>query len=394
MALSNSTKKKIRKKAAKAIFGKSLALVLVLLTVIGIAGSCLYENNEPFRAFVDDLGIVSTTSTQKSSISSSTSSSSSSSSSGSSSSSSSTQFIPPNDPSEDFMLVHFIDVGQGDSTLFQTPSGSVLVDCGESEYGDDVVEYLRAKGVEELEYFIITHPDSDHMGCAAYVLKNIRVKNFVLNGQAKTTQFFKKAIDEATKQAEEGTLNNIKAEPGDVFSVGDLVMKIYGPEKELVETDEWNDASLIIHAMYGDRSFLLTGDAEEKGEESLLEHLEYYEANLKCDVFSAGHHGSRTSNSKELLEAASPRYVVVSCGEDNSYGHPHQEALDTFESVGAEVFRTETQAQVCYNVRTEVASEEDADVAGLFCVTSTWQKQSGEWKLIFNMDSRLEPDEL
>lgn len=350
MALSNSTKKKIRKKAAKAIFGKSLALVLVLLTVIGIAGSCLYENNEPFRAFVDDLGIVSTTSTQKSSISSSTSSSisNSTSSSSSSSSSSSTQFIPPNDPSEDFMLVHFIDVGQGDSTLFQTPSGSVLVDCGESEYGDDVVEYLRAKGVEELEYFIITHPDSDHMGCAAYVLKNIRVKNFVLNGQAKTTQFFKKAIDEATKQAEEGTLNNIKAEPGDVFSVGDLVMKIYGPEKELVETDEWNDASLIIHAMYGDRSFLLTGDAEEKGEESLLEHLEYYEANLKCDVFSAGHHGSRTSNSKELLEAASPRYVVVSCGEDNSYGHPHQEALDAFESVGAEVFRTDELGTIIF----------------------------------------------
>lgn len=252
---------------------------------------------------------------------------------------------PPIDPNGVEMAIHFIDVGQGDSTLFQTPQGSVLVDCGEKEYGDDVVAYLNAQGITELEYFIITHPDSDHMGCAAYVLENIKVKNFVMNGQEKTTQFFKKALEIVEEQEQAGTLKPIIAGPGDDFTVGALRLNIFGPQPELVETDEWNEASLIIYATYGERAFLLTGDAETQGEADLLE---YYKNQIKCDIFSAGHHGSSTSNSKELLQAARPTYVVISCGEGNSYGHPHQEALDSFESVGAIVYRTDELGSVVF----------------------------------------------
>lgn len=256
-----------------------------------------------------------------------------------------TPTTPPIDPNGVEMAIHFIDVGQGDCTLFQTPQGSVLVDCGEKEYGDDVVAYLKAQGIKELEYFIITHPDSDHMGCAAHVLENIKVKNFVMNGQEKTTQFFKKALEIVEEQKKAGTLNPIIAEPDDIFTVGALQMKILGPQPYLVETEKWNEASLIIHATYGERSFLLTGDAEEQGEEDLLK---YHKNELKCDIFSAGHHGSRTSNSKELLNAAKPIYVVISCGEDNSYGHPHQEALDVFENVGAIVYRTDEIGSIIF----------------------------------------------
>ncbi len=252
---------------------------------------------------------------------------------------------PPIDPNGVEMAIHFIDVGQGDSTLFQTPQGSVLVDCGEKEYGDDVVAYLKAQGVKELEYFIITHPDSDHMGCAAYVLENIKVKNFVMNGQEKTTQFFKKALEIVEAQKMAGTLNPIIAGPGDVFTVGALQLNIFGPQPELVETDEWNEASLIIYATYGERAFLLTGDAETQGEADLLKH---YKNQIKCDIFSAGHHGSSTSNSKALLQAARPTYVVISCGEGNSYGHPHQEALDSFTSVGATVYRTDELGSIVF----------------------------------------------
>ena len=317
MAASKSKKKKVskrvKKKIAKAIFGKSLAIVMLVVLLIGLVCACLYKYSEPFQNFVHELGIISTKAPA----------------------------VPPIDPNGDEMAVHFIDVGQGDSTLFQTPQGSVLVDCGEKEYGDVVVEYLRAQGVEELEYFIITHPDSDHMGCAAYVLENIKVKKFVMNGQQKSTQFFSKALD----VIEEKRIATDIAIPGDVITVGALQMKIYGPDAELVDSEEWNDASLIINATYGNRSFLLTGDAEEKGEQSLLEN---YTTELKCDVFSAGHHGSKTSNSPELLDFAKPTYVVISCGEGNDYGHPHQAALDVFESVGATIYRTDKEGSIVF----------------------------------------------
>lgn len=313
MAVSKTKKRKVHKKVAKAIFGKSLALVLLFFAFLGLLCACLYQYNDGFKGFVDNLGIFSTTAPT----------------------------IPPIDPNGDEMAVHFIDVGQGDSTLFQTPQGSVLVDCGEKEYGDDVVAYLTAQGVTELEYFIITHPDSDHMGCASYVLEHIDVKRFVINGQQKSTQFFEKALD----VLEEKSIESMIVTPGDVITVGALQLKIYGPEADLIESEKWNDASLIIHATYGERSFLLTGDAEEDGEESLLKH---YTTVLKCDVFSAGHHGSKTSNSAELLSYARPTYVVISCGEGNSYGHPHQEALDIFEEAGATIYRTDKLGSIVF----------------------------------------------
>ena len=305
-------KKKAQKKIMKAIFGKALPIAMIIVILLSVAFNYFYNSNESFRDFVDGI-FTSEVTTQR-------------------------PFI---DPEGSEMAVHFIDVGQGDSTLFQTPEGSILVDCGEKEYGDDVVAYLNAQGVYELEYFIITHPDSDHMGCAAYVLENITVKNFIMNGQEKTTQFFEKAID----VLEEKQIDTDVVVPGDVITLGALQISVLGPHKLNFSEAEWNNASLILLATYGHRSFLLTGDAEEEGEADLMEH---FGDSLKCDVFSAGHHGSKTSNSQELLEAAQPTYVVVSCGKDNSYGHPHEEALDVFASVGATVYRTDELGSIVF----------------------------------------------
>lgn len=298
-----------RKKKSNAL----LKVILSLLALLSVTLGCIYLSGEPIEDFIGQFINFETQSPS----------------------------IPAINPEGKEMAVHFIDVGQGDSTLFQTPNGSVLVDCGESEYGEDVVAYLKAQGVEELEYFIITHPDSDHMGCAAYILENIKVKMFVMNGQEKSTKFFSKALD----VIEEKQIPVDVVVPGDVITVGALQLKIYGPKAHIIETDEWNDASLIIHATYGSRSFLLTGDAEKLGEESLLEN---YTNELKCDVFSAGHHGSKTSNSVELLSFAKPTYVVISCGEGNSHGHPHQEVLDRFEDIGAIVYRTDELGSIVF----------------------------------------------
>lgn len=308
-------KKKQQKKLMKAIFGKSLSLVMVLVVLVGILLSLLYNNFEPARDFIDSLGIIQTTTT--------------------------TTKKPAKNPNGDELFIHFIDVGQGDSTLLQTASGSVLIDCGESEYGDDVVEYLTSQGVEELEYFIITHPDSDHMGCAAYVLEHIKVNYFVINGKTKTAKFFEKALD----AVENRDVALLEGRAGDVFEIGAIVIDVLGPRVDNIDSLDSNDSSLILYVSYGERRFLFTGDAEKEGEELLLK---WDKSNIKCDIFSAGHHGAKTSNSLELMMAASPKYVVISCGAGNSYGHPTAAALSNFEKCGATVYRTDELGTIVF----------------------------------------------
>lgn len=307
------SKKAKQKKIMKKIFGKSLPLVSTLLLLICIAFSLLYTQCEPVRDFVGDLGIFTEQTTTR----------------------------PYIDPEGSEMAVHFIDVGQGDCTLLQTPQGSVLIDCSEPEYGEDIIAYLKSVGVNELEYFIITHPDEDHMGAAAYILNNFKVNYFVLNGKSKNTKFFSNALD----AVEKNDIPMLEALPKDVYTVGALRMEILGPYTDNIEKMSSNDSSLIIHATYGKRVFLFTGDAEDEGEEILLNH---HRNDIDCDVFSAGHHGSKTSNSLELLQAATPTYVVISCGKDNDYGHPHAKAMDNFAKVGATIYRTDELGTIVF----------------------------------------------
>ena len=306
-------KKNKQKKLMKALFGRAFPLVMAVLVILGVLFGYSYENVDGVRLFVDDF--LATLNPEIS-----------------------RPFI---DPEGDEMAVHFIDVGQGDCTLLQTPKGSVLIDCGEEDYDKTVVSYLKSCGIEELEYFIVTHPDSDHMGSAAYVLENVKVNNFVINTFEKTTSVFENMLD----AAENAGLIPIFAEEGDVFTIGALQLSILSPRDEDMSKLESNDSSLVILATYGQRSFLFTGDAEEEGEELLLK---YHGDDLRCDVFSAGHHGSKTSNSIKLLQAARPEFVVVSCGKDNSYRHPHPEALNNFASVGATVYRTDELGTIIF----------------------------------------------
>ncbi len=317
------------KKGKKRVTGRRknslLAMISAVLTVLLLFGGYFYSTSEPFREAIDYIADGKLSEFLNF-----------------------LDIIPPQssivrptvtDGSE--IAVHFIDVGQGDSALIETSAGSVLIDCGEKEYGDDVVEYLTALGIDELEYFIITHPDSDHMGSATYVLERIDVKNFVINGKIKTASFFENALDVLESKGIESAI----AQYGDRFEVGDLILNILGPCIDDIEKLDSNDSSLIIYATFGANSFLFTGDAEKEGEELLLK----YNANdLKCDVMSAGHHGAKTSNSLELLKAAKPTYVVVSCGKNNSYGHPTAQAMSNFSAVGATVYRTDESGSIVF----------------------------------------------
>ena len=160
-------------------------------------------------------------------------------------------------------------------------------------------------------------------------------------GKTKTAKFFEKALD----AVENRDVALLEGRAGDVFEIGAIVIDVLGPRVDDIETLDSNDSSLILYVSYGERRFLFTGDAEKEGEALLLE---WNKNDIKCDIFSAGHHGAKTSNSLELMMAASPKYIVVSCGAGNSYGHPTAAALSNFEKCGATVYRTDELGTIVF----------------------------------------------
>jgi competence protein ComEC len=235
---------------------------------------------------------------------------------------------------------HYIDVGQGDSTLIMVGGKNVLIDTGDRDAQTKLDTYLKEHNVSEIEYFIITHFDSDHFGNATYILNNYTVKNVVIPVQVKSTKMYTTFISTLETKTD---INVIKANDivGTSITVGDLEMNILAP---LNEYSDSNNNSICLLARFGKNKFLFTGDAEEKALDDIDE--KYASKDLNCDVFQAGHHGSRNANTEALMNKATPSIIVISCGKDNSYGHPHSEAMAIFQATGATIYRTDENGSI------------------------------------------------
>ncbi len=233
---------------------------------------------------------------------------------------------------------HFIDVGQGDSTLITSGEKGVVIDTGSASEGDTVIEYI-SRYVHEVEYLILTHPHEDHMGSAAQLLSEVEVKNVIMPDAYSDSAYFSRFLD----VVEEKEINVIEAVPGDVYLIGEMTITILAPLKDSYENV--NNYSIVARVDVGETSALFTGDAEAEVETALLRQ---YTAELDCDLFHAGHHGSSTSNTAEFVAAAAPSAAVISCGKDNSYGHPHRETLETFETFHVQVFRTDLSGSMIF----------------------------------------------
>lgn len=233
------------------------------------------------------------------------------------------------------LQIHFIDVGQGDSTLITCGGEAMLIDAGENDQGTAVQSYLTAQGVEKLKYMIGTHPDSDHIGGMDVVMYKFDCDTVIMPDEAKDTATYRDVIDTMKNKRYENTLPVV----GDTYTLGDAEFTILSPSKKY---DNSNNNSVVILLTHGDNRFLLTGDAQEPAEADILDSG----ISIKADVYKAGHHGSSTSSSEAFLEAVQPTYAVISCGEDNSYGHPHAEVLNSFRIAGVKVFRTDEQGSI------------------------------------------------
>lgn len=234
---------------------------------------------------------------------------------------------------------YFLDVGQGDSTIFISEGKSMLIDAGEAEYAPAVEEKLRELNVDSLDYVVATHAHSDHIGGLSYIINTFGAENIIMTDPSEndiTTSVYENFLD----AAENSGANIIFAEQGYTFSFGNTECEILSPFN--ISLSEENNNSVVLKITQGETSFLMMGDAEEKIEKQLIKAY----PDLKASILKTGHHGSDTSSSMEFLEAVSPEYAVISVGENNSYNHPSAETLNKFENLNINYFRTDKNGTV------------------------------------------------
>ncbi len=236
------------------------------------------------------------------------------------------------------MTVDFIDVGQGDCTLITTTDSVILVDGGESGYSQTVINYIKNKGISEIDLCIATHPHTDHIGSLVDVFNDFEVKGVMLL----------EAVDHNTATYErllEYTEENdvlIPAQVGETYSYGELDIELLGP---VAEYDDINSMSIVAKVTFGGTSVMLTGDASTQSEEDMLSDNS---ADYSADILKIGHHGSNTSTCEEWLSAVEPQYAVISCGEGNSYGHPHKELIQRLDKFDIDYYRTDLLGDIVF----------------------------------------------
>lgn len=237
-------------------------------------------------------------------------------------------------PAEENLTMYFLDVGQADSTLLVSRGEAMLIDAGNRDDADFIVGYLRELGIERLKYIVFTHPHEDHIGSGEAVISSFDVdKIYMEKGYDDGIEgYLKRAIDENGIAVEDPS-------PGDTAEFGECSIEFLGPWRNV---DDENDSSICLRVTHGSNSAMFTGDAGSSVERDIIDNC----SDIEADILQAGHHGSSTSNSYYFLREVNPRYVVISCGKDNMYGHPHEEALSRFNDLGAEIFRTDMQGTV------------------------------------------------
>ncbi|MGN1194923.1 MAG: ComEC/Rec2 family competence protein [Acutalibacteraceae bacterium] len=252
-----------------------------------------------------------------------------------------TTSITVNAPETDSVVVHFIDVGQGNSTLIQCGNNGVLIDGGEKEYGEKVCNYLKACGVEKLGCVIATHPHSDHIGGLINVLQSFSVDNVIMprltEENTPTTSIYEKFLTVIGEKK----IKTLAANPGDTYSFSNCSLEILGP---ISQDDELNNMSVVCRLKAFSTYFMLLADAEK----SELREIEASDALLEADVLQAGHHGSKTSVLESYLDSVNPEYAVISCGKDNKYGFPHDEIISYLKSYDIEYYRTDLLGSIVF----------------------------------------------
>jgi len=240
-----------------------------------------------------------------------------------------------------FLEITFFDVGQGDAVFIETPKRSqILIDGGPSSI---ILEKLNKEMPfwdRTIDLVILTHPESDHLTGLLDVLRSYKVKNILWTGILIDSAGFKKWAELIRQE-------NAKiyiAQSGQKITIGKTSFEILFPFENLENKSvkDTNNTSIVLRLDFGEISLLFAGDIYKSAERELLNLAKQ----LDADVLKVGHHGSKTSTAEEFIIVVSPEIAVISVGRNNSYGHPHQETLDTLEKYGIRIFRTDFNGDI------------------------------------------------
>ena len=228
------------------------------------------------------------------------------------------------------VTVHYFDMGQGNASLVESGGEYMLIDTGNYKDVNKLKALLEAEGVTKLNYMVATHPHADHIGSLATIIREYEIDHLLMPDVAVDTKTYQVAVDAAGKK----NLAMIHPEVGSTYPLGEVTFQVLAPGGSSYE--EINDYSIALRLTCGTADFLWTGDAESLSEQEMLESG----LTLEAEVYHAGHHGSYSSSTVEFLKAVDPEYVVISCGQDNEYGYPHEEVLERLQEMGSRVFVT------------------------------------------------------
>lgn len=242
----------------------------------------------------------------------------------------------PDTQNEGSFAIHFIDVGQADAALVLCDGETMLIDGGNTEDSSLIYSYLKQHDVSHLDYVVATHGHEDHVGGLSGAL------NYATAGTAycSVDRYESSAFRNFAKYLEQQGKEIVIPEPGTAFTLGGAEVEIVGVDSD---AEDQNNTSIVLRIVYGETSFLFTGDAEREAEQLILD-AGYP---LQSTVLKVGHHGSESSTSYRFLREVAPRYAVISVGEGNSYGHPAEAVLSRLQDADAEVFRTDLQGTIC-----------------------------------------------
>lgn len=232
--------------------------------------------------------------------------------------------------------IHVLDVGQGLSVLIESNGHYMLYDGGDSDKSSYVVSYLQQEGVPSLDYVVASHYDSDHLNGVVGALNAFPVSNVWGPNYTTDTRVFESFNSVVSQKG----LSRVQPAIGSQIQLGDATIQVLAPSG--TDYSDVNNYSIAVRVQDGNTSFLITGDAEAESEAQMIASG----LTLDSDVYVMGHHGSGTSTSWDLLQAATPEYAVLSCGAGNSYGHPHVESMEKLQAMEIQLLRTDKQGNI------------------------------------------------
>lgn len=236
---------------------------------------------------------------------------------------------------ESELIVHFLDVGQGDSTFIELPNNrTMLIDGAEKKYATKIINYIKDLGYSQIDFILGTHPHADHIGGLSDIINTFDIGTIYMPKVVATSKTYENLLTTIKNK-------NLKIKTGssgvEILSEENLHGFLVAPNKE--KYSSLNNYSLVLKLVYGNTKFLFMGDAEELSENEI-------NADISADVIKVGHHGSNTSTSAKFLAKVNPKYAIISVGENNSYNHPSIETIEKIKQYTNDIYRTDLNGTI------------------------------------------------